>query len=166
MNIRHVILSSCLLSGVALGASTVFQATVVAHNEPSISEANALHFGTILNTTGSACALDSTGTVTGSCAGTDASIAVGVIDISGLVENQQYQIEVVGSNNGVLKFQPAITIDSVETTDDDDDQVVSVLTTQSGSSTSITIYGNLEVLSALQTSNTYQASYTVNVNFQ
>ncbi|MDB2331673.1 hypothetical protein N9V74_08215, partial [Alteromonas sp.] len=115
---------------------------------------------------GSACTLDSTGTVSGSCAGTDASIAVGVIDISGLVENQQYQIEVVGSNNGVLKFQPAITIDSVETTDDDGDQVVSVVTTQSGLGTSITIYGNLEVLSALQASNTYQASYTVNVNFQ
>jgi len=28
------------------------------------------------------------------------------------------------------------------------------------------VHGNLEVLSELQSSDTYQASYTVNVNFQ
>jgi hypothetical protein len=50
--------------------------------------------------------------------------------------------------------------------DDDSDQTISTTTTQAGDSTSITVYGNLEVLSELTSGALYQANYTVNVNFQ
>lgn len=166
MRLRSSICIFAFIPLFALATSTSFQAVVVAHNEASISESNPLHFGTILASAGSECVLDSSGTVSGACAGADANVTVGVINISGLMENQPYQIEVIGSDNGVLRFQPAITIDSIESTDDDNDQVVSLVTSQSGDSTNIMVYGNLEVLSTLQSNSVYQASYTINVNFQ
>ncbi|WP_412722862.1 DUF4402 domain-containing protein [Alteromonas sp. D210916BOD_24] len=155
-----------MVSSQAYSASNSFQAVVVAHNEASITESNSLHFGTIAVTPGAACNLDGTGTVSGQCATADANIAVGVISISGLMINQPYQIEVVGSDDGVLRFNPAMTVDSVSLIDDDSDQKVSTLIMQSTESTDILVYGNLEVLSLLQASQSYQASYTINVNFQ
>ncbi|WP_346993494.1 hypothetical protein [Alteromonas gracilis] len=163
---RLILLSSLIIAVPVTAASTIFQASVSAHDEANISEANALHFGTVLNSAGATCNLDSTGTVTGACASSDANVTVGIINISGLVANQPYQVEVVGSDNGVLRFSPAMTIDSIEVLDDDSDQTISTTTTQAGDSTSITVYGNLEVLSELTSGALYQANYTVNVNFQ
>ncbi|MCB4435378.1 hypothetical protein LHL20_03870 [Alteromonas sp. McT4-15] len=166
MFLRLTLLCCLLITVPVTAASTVFQAAVTAFDEPSISEASPLHFGSILNTSGSTCSLDNSGTVSGACVSANANISVGLIDISGLLANQEYQIEVVGSDNGILRFQPAITVDSIVSTDSDGDQSVSVTTIQPTDTMTISVHGNLEVLSELQSSDTYQASYTVNVNFQ
>jgi len=166
MSLKLALLISISLSGTAAAASNSFRASVIAHDEASINETSALHFGTILNTPGAACSLDSTGTATGACASSDANIAVGVVNISGLLANQPYQIDVVGSDNGVLRFSPAMTVDSIEVLDDDSDQIISTTTTQTTGDTDILVYGNLEVLTALSVGSTYQANYTVSVNFQ
>ncbi|WP_394221895.1 DUF4402 domain-containing protein [Alteromonas gracilis] len=151
---------------VPVTAASVFQASVTAFDEPIISESSALHFGSIFNQTGSSCALDNTGVVSGACMSGHENISVGVIGISGLVANQEYQIEVVGSDNGVLRYQPEIMVDSVLRSNVDVNQRISVTTIQNSDALTISIFGNLEVLSNLQADGVYQAAYTVNVNFQ
>lgn len=163
---RFFIISLVTFSSVTFAASKPFQASVVAFDEAIINESNPLHFGTILTNAGASCSLDSSGSTSGSCASVDANIAVGVINLSGLVANQSYQIEVVGSDNGIIRFSPAISVNSIETFDDDSNQVVSTTTTPSTSDTDIVVFGSLEVLSQLTAGATYNANYTVNVSFQ
>lgn len=166
MKFRFILFILILVSSRAYCASSTFQAVVVAHNEASIVESNTLHFGTIARTPGAACNIDGVGSVSGQCATADANIAVGVISISGLIINQAYKIDVVGSDNGVLRFSPAITVDNISVSDHDSDQQVSTVIMQSTESADILVYGSLEVLSLLQASQSYHANYTVNVNFQ
>lgn len=163
---RFLIISLITFSSVTFAASKPFQASVVAFDEPAINESSPLHFGTILTNAGASCSLDSSGNTSGACASVDANIAVGVISISGLVANQPYQIEVVGSDNGIIRFIPAISVNSIETFDDDSNQTVSTTTTSTAGDTDIVVFGSLEVVSQLTAGATYDANYTVNVNFQ
>jgi len=166
MSVHYIMLGFSIISAPVTAASSVFQASVTAFGEPVISESSALHFGSILNQTGSNCALDNTGAVSGACMSAHESISVGVIGISGLVANQEYHIEVVGSDNGVLRYQPEIMIDSILRNNVDVNQRISVTTIQNSDALTISIFGNLEVLSNLQADGVYKATYTVNVNFQ
>lgn len=166
MNLKLSVLLFFSLSGAAIAASNSFRASVVAQDEANINETSALHFGTILNTPGASCSIDSLGTATGECSASDANVAVGVVNISGLIANQAYQVDIVGSDNGMLRFSPAVTIDSVEILDGDGDQTISMTTTQTDDNTDILVYGNLEVLTLLSVGTTYRANYTVSVNFQ
>jgi len=161
---RCLSLFTLLVNAQGLAASAVFNASVTAFNEPKLTEISPLHFGSIYDEAGARCTLDSTGTVTGQCVSSDSNVALGVIEISGIVSQQQYQIQVVGSDDGRLRFQPVVSVNDVESVDSDGKQIVSMTTTDTA--TAISVYGNLEVLSQLASNQRYQANYTVHINFQ
>jgi hypothetical protein len=167
MNKRILALAlTSVISGSAFAVDGVFQATIDALNEPTVSETAALHFGAIAPTVGSSCAMDTAGAVTGDCDLTHASILIGEVSLTDLVASTDLTVNVTG---GELTFAPVWDINSAGV--GNADGIAANTPTNisvDGLPTTITldIYGGMSVNLALTGGNTYTVDYTVNVVFQ
>lgn len=150
-----------------LASSETFQASVNGWSEPTFVEDSALHFGKIRLSTGSSCAMDNAGAVTGDCDASDANIQLGGVTVSGLAPNSAMNITVSGSTSANLTFSPITTATDGTTSVTTADSVASAFTTDA-SATDITIgvYGNMTVDSDLTAGDLYAVDYTVDVSFQ
>jgi len=170
MNKRILALAlTSVISGSVLAVDGVYQATIDALNEPTLTNTAALHFGAIAPTVGSSCDMDTAGAVTGDCDLTHASILIGEVSLTDLVASTDLTVNVTGSSSANLTFVPIWDINSAGVGDADGiaDGVATNISVD-GVPTTITldVYGGMTVDVALTGGNTYTVDYTVNVVFQ
>jgi hypothetical protein len=172
MNMNNKIIALALTSIFStslLAADATYQATVVALNEPTLTNSAALHFGSIAPTVGSSCSMDTTGTVTGDCELTDVNILIGEVTLTDLIAATDLTVTVSGSVGADLTFAAVWDINSAGSGNADGiaDAVATNISVDGAATTiELDIYGDLSVNSALTGGDTYTADYTVNVVFQ
>jgi hypothetical protein len=172
MNKRILALAlTSVISGSAFAVDGVFQATIDALNEPTVSETAALHFGAIAPTINSSCDMDTAGAVTGDCDLTHASILIGEVSLTDLIALTDLTVNVTGGDSagGELTFTPIWDINSAGVGDADGiaANTPTNISVDNGPTTiTLDIYGGMLVNLALTGGNTYTVDYTVNVVFQ
>lgn len=147
----------------------VYQATVTALNEPTLTNTAALHFGSIAPTIGSACTMDTAGAVTGDCNLADANILIGAVTLTDLIASTDLTVTLTGSSSAELQFDPVWDINDAGTGDADGlADAAATPVSVDGTATTITldVYGAVSVLAALTGGTDYTVDYTVNVVFQ
>ncbi len=152
-----------------LAVDGVYQATVVALNEPTLTNTTALHFGSIAPTIGSSCSMDNAGAVTGDCDLGDANISIGLVTLTDLIASSDLTVNVTGSSSAELTFAPSWDINGAGT--GDSDGIAAATATNISvdgvpSPITLDVYGDLTVDAALTGGDTYTVDYTVNVVFQ
>jgi hypothetical protein len=172
MNLNKKIIALALASTIStsvLAVDGVYQATVVALSEPTLTNSAALHFGSIAPTVGSSCDMDNAGAVTGDCDLADANILIGEVTLTDLIASTDLTINVTGSAGANITFTPIWDINSAGTGNADGIAAATPTNVSvDGVPTTITldIYGGIAVDTALTGGDTYTADYTVNVVFQ
>ena len=146
----------------------VFQATVRAYNEPSVSELQQLHFGTVLPVAGANCSMNSDGEVSGQCLSVDGNIRIGQLRLSGLSASQGLVLQIDGQATGPISFSPTMDVDGTTVPQNavDDGLPTNIQVDASAQDINIKVYGQISVAENLQPGDTYQMEYTLQVNFQ
>jgi len=156
-----------LSSTATLAADQTFQANINGFAEPTFTENAALHFGQIRLAVGSTCTMDNAGAVTGDCDASDANIQIGDITVTGLAPTSAMNITVTGGSSANLTFVPVATATDGTTTEVTADGVASAFTTDtSATDIALTVYGEMQVDTALTASAAYAVDYIVDVSFQ
>ncbi|NMH60814.1 hypothetical protein [Alteromonas ponticola] len=154
------------LSGSVYAASQVFQASVDAMQDATITETTPLHFGSINPTATSVCTMTNTGTVSGDCDASAGSIAAGLITITGISENVPLNVSVSGGTSTELSFVSTYDINNASASHESiADSTVTAVTTTAIDLT-IDVYGAVTVGSTLTAGTSYTVPYTVDVTFQ
>ena len=167
---NKIIAASALLalsSTAVLAADQTLQANINGFAEPTITENDALHFGQIRLAVGSICTMDNAGAVTGDCDASDANIQIGDISLTGLAPSSAMNITVTGGTGTNLTFEPVATATDGSSNVTTTDGLPSAFTTDaSGTDISLTVYGEMEVDTALTASTAYTVDYVVDISFQ
>ncbi len=156
-----------LASGTVLAASQTYQATIDGWNEATIAETTGLNFGKIRPSAGSTCTMDNAGAVTGNCDASDADLALGAINVTGLAPSTAMNITVTGSSSANLTFAAAGAATDGTSNVTTANGVASAFTTDaSGTDITLSVFGVMTVDTALNPGDEYQVDYTVDVSFQ
>ena len=168
-NINKVLLSLSLValtSGSVLASNDTYQAVVEAFSEPTFAETTPLNFGKMNVITGSVCTMDNAGAVTGDCDAANASLALGVVTVSGLEKTTSYDITVTGSTGTNITFAAASDASDGSTNLTTADGVAGSFTTDAtATDIAVNIYGALTVDTTLTAGSTHNLDYTVDVSF-
>lgn len=146
---------------------------VVAFAALTFVEDTRVNFGQISPAAGSTCVMDNAGTVTGPCTNVGAVQSTGQITVSGLSASSNVLITVTGENdNAGVDFLASADIEmnsgsaGAEATLTDG-VVSSPLTTTAGPENIVaTVYGTLDVATALTGGTAYATTYTLDVTYQ
>lgn len=168
---KKSIISIALLSTIsasALAASQTFQANVDALADASIAQTTPLHFGAMQPTATSECVMDNAGAVTGDCDASHASIAIGLITVSGLAANVPLNVNVTGGSGTNVSFEATFDVNNATGTHNGitDGTATAVTSNASADDLTIDVYGSMTVDNALTPGDSYTADYIVDVTFQ
>ncbi|GLR71292.1 hypothetical protein [Agaribacter marinus] len=163
------LVTATLVSSASFAASETFDANVTAAADASIANSTAIDFGTVQVASGSVCTMDDAGAVTGACDASAAEIALGQVDVTGLLPNTGVTVELTFSAGTNVTFVPSFDINNAAAASDGHasaDGAISVTTDGSGSDLLIDVYGQLTVNNTLTPGADETAPYTVEVLFQ
>lgn len=170
-------LMAIVLVGVATNLKadvTVGNVNVTAFSALTFIEDLTVNFGQIPPTPGSACVMDVNGAVTGPCTNIGSVQQTGQITVSGLAAASNVLITITGDNdNAVIDFLASAAIEmntgssGPEAILADGVQSAPLTTTTSPVQNIVaTVYGTLDVATALVGGSNYSTTYTLDVSYQ
>lgn len=152
---------------------TTGNVNVTAFSALTFVEDLTVNFGQISPTVGSTCVMDSAGAVTGPCTNVGSVQQTGQITVSGLASSSNVLITITGDNdNADVDFLAAASIEmnsgsaGAEATLADGVQSAPLATTAGAEDIVATVYGTLDVATALTGGQNYTTTYTLDVSYQ
>lgn len=166
---------SLLLAATSIQADvTTGNVNVTAFAALNFVEDLAVNFGQISPTVGATCVMDNAGSVTGPCTNVGAVQTTGQITVSGLAASSNVLITITGDNdNNNVDFLASASIEmnsgsaGAEATLSDGIQSAPLATTAGAAENIVaTVYGTLDVATALTGGSNYSTTYTLAVTYQ
>lgn len=132
----------------------------------TLSETQALNFGSIPAQAGSSCTIDQSSNISGECITTDVNTTIGQITVSDLVADSQVEVIITGSNNGSLAFLATGVVAGGKTGTKtlSDGQPITVDVQSNGADLTIDVFGLLTIQTDVATSQSHAINYLVQVN--
>ncbi|MCY7293938.1 hypothetical protein [Alteromonas sp. a30] len=167
-------LSFLVVSAPSVGDVTTGNVNVTAFASLNFVEDLVVNFGQIPPSVGATCVMDNAGAVTGPCTNVGSVQQAGQITVSGLAASSNVLVTITGENdNSEVDFLAAAELEmnsgnaGVEATLADGVQSAPLATT-AGTAEDIvaTVYGTLDVATALTGGQNYSTTYTLDVTYQ
>lgn len=162
------VLISLVFSGVVEAQTKTFVATVTPISVAQFEQLSQLSFGNIANQAGAVCNIDESGGLSGSCIAEEDAAGVGRIQVSGLAANQTMNILIEGSSDGGLSLIPTATLQgtSSQTSPIVNGQQRSFTTSSDGQNITMTVFGEISLLTTLPENESRDIEFSVTINIE
>lgn len=163
-----VLIRVLFFCGVSMAATSTFVATVTPISATQFEQINQLNFGSIINQSGAHCVIDESGVLSGPCLSQNNTASVGRIQVSGLAANQGMNILIQGSSDGLLSFSPTATLQgtSNQVAPISNGQQRSFVTSAEAQNITLTVFGELALLTTLPEGESRNIEYSVTINIE
>lgn len=163
-----LVVINVLFVGATSAQTGTFSATVTPISTSQFEQISQLNFGNIVNQSGAVCHIDESGNLTGTCVSDTNAASVGQIQVYGLSANQTMNIVIQGSSDGVLSLTPSATLQGTASpvTPISNGQQRAFVTDSDGQNITLTVFGELSLLTNVPAGESRNIEYSVTINIE